>query len=265
MDLQGKIEKFNVPDIFQLISSGKRTGTLGIVRNNQATMFYFKDGQITYAYSPANHGKIGERLVDKGFINQKMLEQSLEQQKFEKGQNRLGKILLENKSVNDQQLATILAEQISDIVFKVMAWDRGLFKFYDNTFPTVEDQSLALSTESLILAGAQKADELSHLKDELPDFGKSLRLKQIKAKNELRLATDQWNILTYCDGRRTIDELIEQISDDTSAALKSIQSFLKDGLIEAVDNNLESNQDITRLELQVESLAELLNKFLQKA
>ena len=95
MDLQGKIEKFNVPEIFQLISNGRRTGTLGIIRNQQATMFYFDKGQITYAYSPDNGKRIGVRLVNKGYIDNNDLEQSLAEQGKVDGQKRLGQILID--------------------------------------------------------------------------------------------------------------------------------------------------------------------------
>ena len=265
MDLQGKIEKFNVPDIFQLIAAGKRTGTLGIVRQNQAAMFYFKDGQITYAYAPSKNGKIGGRLLDKGFINKEILDKSLDQQKREQGKNRLGKILLENKNINEQQLATILTEQISDIVYKVMGWDRGVFKFYDNTFPTSEDQLLSLSTESLILEGAKKADEIANLRKQLPDFNKALRLKRIGNDRRVNLTAEQWNLLVCCDSHRTIYDIINRVGDDTLSILNSLHDLLKTDLLEPVGTDDPGNIDISRLELQVGMLAELLNSFLQKA
>ena len=265
MDLQGKIEKFNVPDIFQLIATGKRTGTLGIVRHNQATMFYFKDGQITYAYAQSKNGKIGGRLLDKGFINKETLDKSLDQQKREQGKNRLGRILLENKNINEQQLATILTEQISDIVYKVMAWDRGVFKFYDNTFPTSEDQLLSLSTESLVLEGAKKADEIANLRSKLPDFNQALRLKKKEGGKQLNLTAEQWNLLACCDGHRSIYDIISQMGDDTLAILNSLDELIKDDLLEPVETENSGSIDISRLELQVGMLAELLNSFLQKA
>jgi hypothetical protein len=73
MDLQGRIEKFNVPEIFQLISAGKRTGTLGINRNEQSVMVYFRNGQIIYAYSPNRRNRLGERLIAKGLIEPRLL------------------------------------------------------------------------------------------------------------------------------------------------------------------------------------------------
>lgn len=266
MDLQGKIEKFNVPEIFQLISTGKRTGTLGIIRNNQATMFYFRDGQITYAYSPAGRNRVGERLLEKGFIDNKALDDALEFQKND-SKNRIGKILVENSKINNQQLATVLTEQISDIVYKVMSWDKGLFKFYENNFPTDEENSISLSTENLILEGAKRADELNHQRSKLPDYNSILKLKKVSANDtiELKLTSDEWNILASCNCSHTIDDIINQTDENPELVLKSLNKLLDMKLIEPVKTVSRADGNFAHLELQMDVLADLLNKFLDKA
>jgi len=267
MDLQGKIEKFNVPEIFQLIASGKRTGTLGIIRNDQATMFYFKGGQITYAYLPGNRQRIGERLVNKGFINNRVLDAALAMQKENRGKNRIGKILVEQKRINEQQLATILTEQISDIVYKVMSWDKGLFKFYDDKFPTSEDESISLSTESLILDGLKRTDELNNLKKQLPDFNSGLTWKPVSdnTRIDLSLSANEWNILRLCNGSRTIDDIINSITDDTAEILTILHKLLKQKIIEPSPTGTSQTEDLTHLELQIDALAGLLNQYLNKS
>ncbi len=266
MDLQGKIEKFNVPEIFQLISTGKRTGTLGIIRNNQATMFYFRDGQITYAYSPAGKNRVGERLLDKGFIDDNALDNALEFQK-KNSKNRIGRILIDNRKINDQQLATVLTEQISDIVYKVMSWDKGLFKFYDNNFPTDEENTISLSTEGLILDGAKRADELNCQRSKLPEYNSILRIKKCSSRvdKEIKLTSEEWDILASCDSNHTIDDIISQTDDDAELVLKTLNKLLEKELIEPVKAGSRGNGNIAHVELQIDVLADLLNKFLDKA
>jgi predicted transcriptional regulator len=267
MDLQGKIEKFNVPEIFQLIASGKRTGTLGIVRNNQATMFYFKGGQVTYAYLPTNHNRVGERLLQKGFIDNTALDAALTKQKESKGENRIGKILIDAKRINEQQLATVLTEQISDIVYRVMSWDTGLFKFYDDKFPTTEDNSLSLSTESLILDGAKRADELGNLKNKLPLPNTRLAWKHQDDNRKVDLSLDsrEWDILISCNGNHTIDDIINRVDHDPAAVYNALLKFIEMDIIEPVNSDSNKSVDSSHLELQIDILAGLLNRFLDKA
>ena len=265
MDLQGKIDKFNVPEIFQLISTGKRTGTLGIIRNNQATMFYFNDGQITYAYSPSGRNRLGERLLEKGYIDKRALSDALDFQK-KNGKSRLGKILIENSKINQEQLANVLTEQISDTVYQVMSWDKGLFKFYDNNFPTDEENTISLSTESLILEGAKRADELNNLKSKLPDTKSSLKLRQADDKPvELTLSAEEWNVLAQCDSHHTIDDIINRCDENPEPVLKAIQKLIEMELIGPVKPQNSNGDNLRHVELQIDVLADLLNKFLEKA
>jgi hypothetical protein len=269
MDLQGRIEKFNVPEIFQLISAGKRTGTLGINRNEQSVMVYFRNGQIIYAYSPNRRNRLGERLIAKGLIEPKTLELTLRIQKESGGTKRLGAILVETNRVSKDQLETILKEQISDTIYRLMSWDRGLFKFYDGKFPTEEDITLALSTENLILEGVRRADEMNRLKEKLPDFSSRLQLKTMVGDTpvELKLTTGDWNTMALCDGHRDIGRIISDSSNDPIETMKSIIRLLAVNLIEktADDTDRIPVSDIAVFEEQIDSLINLLNRFLEKA
>jgi hypothetical protein len=264
MDLQGKIEKFNVPEIFQLISSGRRTGTLGIAQNDRATMFYFNEGKITHAYSPNGDNHLGKKLIIKGLIDDKVLDDSLAEQKSNFGQKRLGRILVESGKIDEAQLENALTEQISDIVYKVMDWDSGVFKFYDSKFPTEEEKQLSLSTESLILEGAKRADELNHLKQQLPDFNTAMKLKPSSEQEniEIKLSSTEWNILALCDGRRTIESIVNISGGNLVDILKALVKLKEADLIEPAGSYYVDNIDLSHLELQVEALAELMDKFL---
>jgi hypothetical protein len=268
MDLQGKIEKFNVPEIFQLISTGRRTGTLGINRDEQAVMVYFRDGQIIYAYSPNRRNRLGDRLVAQGIIEPKTLELTLQIQKESGGSKRLGAILVERQFIKKDALEYVLKEQISDTVYRLMTWDRGVFKFYDGKFATIEDVTLALSTENLILEGARRADEMNRLKAKLPEFSTRLQMKPVLADQQidLKLSSADWNTLSLCDSRRTIGRILSDSGGDPVATLKSIIRLMATSLIEPVDSS-ESDipeTEITSLEEKIDKLSAVLGKFLER-
>ena len=268
MDLQGKITKFNVPDIFQLISTGRRTGTLGVNRQKQAVLFYFNDGQITYAYRPNQYNRLGDRLLAKEIINDAALEKSLHSQKQLLGKKRLGKILLDSKLINEQQLRSVLTEQITDIVSRVMAWDTGTFKFYDGKFPTKEELDLSLSTENLILEGARRVDELHRFQEQLPEITARLKIKPLtnKSEIELKLTAMEWNILTCCSSHRSLDNIVHESQYDPVDTLKTIIKLMNDDLIEISHEPSDelSNESSSQLELQIKNLSDLMTGFLSK-
>ena len=65
LGLQGNIEKFTLPEIFQLIASSRKSGTLGIQRDDSIVMVYFKEGEIIYGYGPRQTFHLGQLLKEK--------------------------------------------------------------------------------------------------------------------------------------------------------------------------------------------------------
>ncbi len=268
MNLQGRIEKFNVPEIFKTIISGRGSGTLGVNRDDQAVIIYFKDGQVTYAYAPSQPRRIGERFVAKGIINNKTLEESLIRQKRTGGEKRLGVILIEGEFVNKQQLESTLTEQITDVIYSVMSWDRGLFKFYEDKFPTREEITLSLSTEHLVEEGTRRLDELNRLKLKLPDFSTCLIMKPLFGKPdiELKLSADDWNVLVMCDGRNSIGKIVSDACNDSVGSIKSLIRLFYKGLIEPANRSSDwiSDANLTELEVKIDNLSIMLEEFLKK-
>lgn len=269
MNLQGKIEKFNVPDIFETIAENQMAGTLGINRDNESAILYFDNGRLTYAYSPDNNNRLGKIFIAKNIIDITTLEESIAIQQNQENGNRLGEILLENEHINQEQLKDSLTEQITDIAFRVMVWDSGVYKFYDGKFPTREDMVLSLPIESLISDGKKRVDELKQLKEKLPDFSQFLKLKTISRENEieLKLSAEQWNILVFCNGRNNIHKILNESDIDPNTILTALIKFIDDGLIEiSSEPESETSKDNDNgLERQIDILSDLLGKFLAES
>lgn len=269
MDLQGKIEKFNVPEIFQLISSGKRTGTLGLHRHNQSVIVYFKDGNITYAYAPNRRNRLGDRLVAHGKIGAKELQDILLHQRKAGDRRRLGMILVEKQLAKPEDIEQVLKEQVADTVFSLMTWDEGVFKFYEGRFPTEEDTTLALPTENLILEGIRRADELNRLMTKLPALDKRIRIRPLDDGQpaDIHLTAQEWNFMALCDGHRTIGRLLSDSGSDPLLMLKILMKLLGARIVEVVDDSADDNDDRRwqNIEQKLDNLLILLGQFLEKA
>ena len=62
LDLQGKIEKFTLTEILQLVAASRKSGTLGIQKDDSIVMVYFKNGDVIYAYGPRQTYHLGKLL-----------------------------------------------------------------------------------------------------------------------------------------------------------------------------------------------------------
>jgi hypothetical protein len=102
MSLVGRLEDLALPDIFQIISLSKKTGTL-VVRSRKGTgMVVFKDGQVIQAASDIIREPLGNILVSQGMIDSATLTKALDRQKFSPDKP-LGMLLVESGAVEHDQ------------------------------------------------------------------------------------------------------------------------------------------------------------------
>ena len=167
MSLVGRLEDLALPDIFQIISLSKKTGTL-IVRSRKGTgMVVFKDGQVIQAASDSIRDSIGNILVSQGMLNETTLTQALSRQKRE-ADKPLGMILVEMGSVTAKTLEGVVRKQIEEIIYDLLAWEEGFFNFELGEIAPkdkieIDTQEFLLksgiSAEYLLMEGTRKLDE----------------------------------------------------------------------------------------------------------
>lgn len=262
LDLQGNIERFTLPEIFQLISASRKTGTLGIQRGDDIVMVYFKDGGVIYGYGPRKTYHVGRMLVEKSRITPEQLDEAIAEQSREiSSGKRLGQILIEKRYVDRADIEEVVRKQVEELIYSLMSWDQGSFKFYEDQFPTEEEITVSLSTENVVLEGLRRLDEISRLKDYLPDFGTvfSLATSESGKKRDLSLEPNEWNILALVDGHRDINELIETSSLDSIDTLKCLASLQLAGLITPEEKNRRQND---HLEAMVDRLGQLIEDYM---
>jgi hypothetical protein len=128
MSLVGRLEDLALPDIFQIISLSKKTGTL-IVRSRKGTgMVVFKNGQVIQAASDSIRDSLGNMLVSQGMLDEAALSRALALQKRQSDMP-LGMILVEMGAVSTQTLETVVRKQIEEIIYDLLAWEEGFFNF----------------------------------------------------------------------------------------------------------------------------------------
>lgn len=167
MSLVGRLEDLALPDIFQIISLSKKTGTL-IVRSRKGTgMVVFKDGQVIQAASDIIRDSLGNILVSQGMLTEAVLSQALSRQKQEPDKP-LGMILSEMGAVQPHILEGVIRRQIEEIVCDLLSWEEGFFSFElgeiapkDKIKIDTQDFLLrsGLSAEYLLMEGTRILDE----------------------------------------------------------------------------------------------------------
>ncbi len=170
MSLVGRLEDLALSDIFQILSIGKKTGTLLIRGRNKNAFVVFKNGLVVRAEADTLDSTLGEDLVREGFVSQSILNLALETKRL-LPEKSIADILFDLGAVSKDVLDRLTKKRIERVVFELMQWQDGDFEFeldilnldsVSSYMDTGWEVSKGLSPEYLLMEGARVYDEAQH-------------------------------------------------------------------------------------------------------
>lgn len=262
LDLQGNIERFTLPEILQLIASSRKSGTLGIQKDDSIVMVYFREGNIIYGYGPRQTFHLGQLLKDRGVISARQLEDAIRIQAQTENSKRLGEILVTRGFIDRADLEAVIRQQVEELLYSLLAWTSGSFKFYEDQFPTDEEITVSLSVENVILEGLRRIDEMNLVKETLPDPEAiyTISAAQGGRTREVALHAAEWNIMALVDGHRTLTEVAKLAPVAAEEAMKKLAQLKLAGLITKTEKRKE--EATGDLEKMVNRLAGLFEEYI---
>ena len=147
MKLEGSLDAFSLPDIFQLLSFTKKSGGLHLQRAAIHGCVYFRDGAVTGATSDDGRQALARRLVGSGAVGDDELAAAVERAVAE-GVG-VGRALLDAGAIDVDLLRDLVAEQAVDAVFDFLRWSEGDFSFTVDE-PGPDDIGVALGVEPIV-------------------------------------------------------------------------------------------------------------------
>jgi hypothetical protein len=241
--LQGNLQEFSLPNIFQLVKMSAKSGALSIRREGESGKVFFRDGVITYAYSQPQLLPLGERLVKAGAISSAQLKQALAAQKKSTDGSRLGGILLEQGSIDRETLEQAVREQIQDTAFTFFSWTDGEFEFAAEDTPPEEDVLVGMNVETVIMEGCRRIDEWALIFEQLGSLERVPHLaygEHVDDEGSLTLTAEEWRVIVHIDGRADINTILRDCGLDRFHGAKVIYSLFSSGLINVSEPVIES-------------------------
>jgi len=157
--MQGKIADFSIPDIFQLVSSQGKSGSLAISGNDRVTIFLFSGGRIVDVQPDRRGSKslLGTMLRDAGYLTDSELKRYLSAQGT--GGKKIGEILVEKGKVSKEIIARYLALQVKECLFDVLMLREGEYRFEGFAVRPVPWGGEPIRPDVLLMEGMQFLDE----------------------------------------------------------------------------------------------------------
>lgn len=238
MSFAGNLSTVSFGDNLQLISTGKKTGALLLIRGTQKKHIYFRDGQVVFASSDhAEEDRLGQLLIRQGRITPEQLQSVLDSQKVTR--KRLGELIIEMHLVEPPQIAEALRLQVEEIIYSIFVWGDGEFQFIDGEEPPPNSPVITIDTMSVMMEGARRFDEWNRIRESLPPAEAVLQIRSVPMMTgeDINLAPEDIEMLALVNGYRRMDEIVQKFTRGEYAAACSMHKLITEGLIESIERD----------------------------
>ncbi len=229
--MKGELGTFSVAEILQLIGMQEKTGVLRVRSKGKSAVLFFDAGKV----ASARDRRQGARdpflfyLQENGAIGLEQLNQVVEAKQGEGGDTV--EILLNLGIVSQEKLANLLSEYTRRTLQNIVKWETGTYEFAAST-DGMPEKNIAkpLRLEPILMEALRRKDEVEEIRRFLPSFDTTIRVAELNLE-DLHLETQDAAILTLVDGRRTIEEIIEESSTDEVETLDILERLFALGVV----------------------------------
>jgi hypothetical protein len=200
--LAGDLSGFPIPDLIGLVHQSRVSGMLTVRSGRISRFVTFKDGEVRSASSEAPGERIGEVALRLGHINRDQLEEALA---FDRP---LGKALVERGLLSANDLWKCFHEQVTTIFHAILMSPDGVFWLTDSVDPERPGIPLSMSTQSLLMDGIRRIDEMSLFRDKIP--GSLAYLRRRTPARPVTLQAAEQQLLDLVDGRRNVSDVARE-------------------------------------------------------
>lgn len=240
MALEGNLKDFTLPDMFRLLASGRKTGTLHLEQPDGEGKVCFDKGRVFFASSTWHRESLGRRLVKAGVISEKQLRQALGLQKIQKKEmagRRLGQILIDEGYLDAKVLESFIQDQINDTLFDLFRWEDGDLRFEPDEACADEDIGIAISVENVIMESARRLELWNRIRQKIPSMDTEFMMASSPGDKtmEIHLKPKEWMLLCFLHGGRSVRELVGLAGYNDFETSKILYGMFSAGLIERID------------------------------
>ena len=243
MAIEGPLRELALTDVFQLLDLSRKTGVLSIAPEggrHRPALVRFDRGAVTGAELGQAHERLGHLLLRAGKVTESQIAAArlLQQQ----GSGRaLGSILVEQGIVTEDDVRRQLRFQIQEIVFELIQWKDGYFRFEEGPPATGGGVTVRVSTESLLMEAARRVDEWSTLETKIPHMGViPVFVADSPDGATLDLHPSEWEVLAEIDGTRPLKAIATTLGRSDFDVAKIVYGLVATGVVDILEEAMEA-------------------------
>jgi len=224
--MKGLLKDFRLADTLIGLQRSQKTGILTVESGDIVKKIYIKNGDMIFSASNRKEDRLGDLLLKEGRITIEQYDHSVDEMK--KTKQRQGAALVNLGYLQLQELITLVRHQVEEIILSLFSIEEGRFAFEERPLPTDEVITLKLSAANLIYYGIKRINNFRRIITELPSLDNVLcfSLEPLDLFQDIRLDESGKQILSFADGKNSIQEVVAMSQMNNFEALKTIYALL---------------------------------------
>ncbi len=236
MAIEGPLRELGIHDVFQLLDLSRKTGTVFVtseLRDNEGKVAFMR-GRVVSATIKSNPHRIGDLLLRSGKVTEGDIARARAAQTEHGDLRRIGEILVDIGALSQKELERQVRLQIEAVVFELMSWREGFFRFEEGAVLEQGPAMIQISTESLLMEGARRIDEWSRIADRVPNLAVVPQLTPMDSElgPQLDLLPSEWEVLTMIDGVQDLRGIATTLSRSEFDVAKVVYGLISTGTVE---------------------------------
>jgi len=212
--LRGDLRVVPLAEVLQLLDVQEQSGVLTVERSGAKVDIFFRRGRVDQAIATGvpDEFLLGRFVLDAQVMQRTELEAFLESRPA--NPKLIGQQLVKLGLVAEADLKSCLVRQSSELIYEILRWRHGRFRFAAGAElpPSVIDAALGLDVEAVLMEGYRRVDEW-HLIERAIDNFDIVFLRNEDSVAQMgrgRLTREELAVLELVNGKNTVKEIIRK-------------------------------------------------------
>jgi DNA-binding response OmpR family regulator len=212
--LRGDLRVVPIAEVLQLLDVQEQSGLLSVSRGHGTVEIYFRKGRVELAVATgvSEEFLLGRFIVESDLMTQQDFEGFLDSRA--PGSKLIGAQLVKLGYLSDADLKTVLHKQSGELIYEVLRWRFGSFRFRASRElpPAAVDAGLGLDVEAILMEGFRRVDEWHLIEREVDNFD-LVFLRNEDAVAQMgrgRLTREELAILELVNGKNSVKDIIRK-------------------------------------------------------
>jgi len=214
--LRGDLRVVPLAEVLQLLDVQEQSGVLTVERSGARVDIYFRRGRVDQAVAEGvpDEFLLGRFVIDAELMSRTDFESFLESRALHTGAKLLGQQLVRLQHLGEPDLKTILTRQSSELIYEILRWRHGRFRFAAGLElpPHAIDAALGLDVEAVLMEGYRRVDEWHLIERAIDNFDVVFLRNEdsVAQMGRGRLTREELAVLELVNGKNTVKDIIRK-------------------------------------------------------